>query len=70
MNSFAYEEDRVDELIQKSKTTRKELSSTLSKRDLASINESEIVLNKEYEELMATDTDKDWFKEVDGLIDN
>ncbi|MBT6326310.1 MAG: hypothetical protein HOJ35_10105 [Bdellovibrionales bacterium] len=69
-SSFAFEDNRVTELIQKSKTTRIEVKSTFTNRDLASLNEAELKLNNEYDQLMKNDSDTDWFKKVDTLIED
>ena len=69
-SSFAFEDNRVAELIHKSKTTRNEIKSTFTDRDLASLNEAEVKLNNEYDQLMKNDSDTDWFKKVDTLIEN
>lgn len=69
-SSFAFEDNRVAELINKSKTTRNEIKSTFTDRDLASLNEAEVKLNNEYDQLMNNDSDTDWLKKVDTLIED
>ncbi len=70
ISSFAFEDTRVADIIQKSKATRNEIKSTFTDRDLASVNEAEIKLNNEYDQLMKNDSDTDWFEKVDTLIED
>ena len=61
-------EERVEALLKKSQETRQDIESQLTKRDLASLGHDQKALADEFNQLMQKNDDKDFFAEIDQVI--
>ena len=68
--AFAFDDnnERVQELLKKSRETRQDIETSLSKRDLASLSQDQKVMADEFQQLMSKNDDKDFFHEIDQII--